>query len=226
MVAPNTFTTTGSHFGTNMTYSPVSHQGRRESLSMFNPQVNLQLATNPAITRPGSVPAQHQQSTALSHTPTHPYNTLPYQFSQPISSAASGVTTAVTTAPSDPTETIFWNPIPGVPGPTLPRDTYPQISPMGLGSVLQHQDMSDKLGRDGFKMSEDWQSSHVHGFTSGSGPNYSQPSHQPQSAGYMHRSAQSYHQQGAGMQYREQAPGSQQGGQEDYATAWYGNSMS
>ncbi|KAH7389589.1 fungal-specific transcription factor domain-containing protein [Phaeosphaeria sp. MPI-PUGE-AT-0046c] len=226
LVAPNTFATTGSHLGSNTTYSPISHAGRRESLSMFSPQVNLQLLTNAAITRPGSVPASHQQSPALNHPLTHPYNTLPYQFPQAVSSAGSNTATTVTSAPSDPTETIFWNPIPGVPGPILPRNTYQQMSPMGLETVLQHRDMGDRLGRDGFKMSEDWQASHLNGFGSGSGPNYGQQSHQPQPAGYMPRGAHSYQQQGDGMQYRGQTHGSQQGGQEDYSATWYGNQMS
>lgn len=226
LVAPNTFATTGSHLSSNTHYPPLSNQGRRESLSMFNPQVNLQLVTNPAIARSGSVPAQHQQSPALNHTSTHPFNTLPYQFSQPMSSVPSNVATTATSTPPDPTETIFWNPIPGVPGPILPRNTHPQISPMGLDSVLQQQDMGDRLGRDGFKMSEDWHSSHVHGFTSGPGSSYSQQNQQPQPTGYMHRGGQGYQQQGDGMQYRGQTHGSQPGGQEDYSTSWYGNQMS
>lgn len=226
LVEPNTFSATRSHTGINTTFSlsSIGHAGRRESLSMFNPQVNSQLVTNSTITRPGSVPNQYQQSHAISHSSNNAYNALPYQFSQNMSSVGSNVARTATSGSSDPSEAIFWNPIPGVPGPILPRNTYQQISPMGLDSVLQQQEIGDRLGRDGFKMSEDWQSSQVHSFTSGSG-SYSQQNHQPQTPGYIHRGSQSYQQQGDRMQFRGQTHNPQQSGQEDFSTTWYGSQM-
>jgi hypothetical protein len=64
---------------------------------------------------------------------------------------------STSTATSDAADAIFWTPIAGMPAPILPRANYQQISPMGLDSVLHTGDMGDRLGRDGFKINEDWQ---------------------------------------------------------------------
>ena len=230
LVAPNTVSTTGNRMGSNVPFSQVSQPNRRESLSMFASQGNLQLATHPAITRPGSVPAtQHHQSPIVGHTPTQTYNTSlplsPYQqYSQSMSSVPSNVSTTVTSPTSDTAETLFWNPIPGMPGPILPRNTYQQISPMGLDSVLQSSDMGDRLGRDGFKISEDWQSSHVNGFTSGSNNGFNGQNSQA-GGGYMqHRGSTSYAPQGDGVGYQQQ--GQHQGQHEEYDGGWYSGQMS
>jgi hypothetical protein len=228
LVAPNTFTTTGNHIGSNLTYSPAGHSGRRESLSMFAPQVSLQLASHPAITRPGSVPAIHHQSSTVGHTSIHSFDSSPYQFSQPMSSVAPNATATVTSPTTNTAETLFWNPIPGMPGPILPRSTYQQISPMGLSSVLQTTEMGDRLGRDGFKMSEDWQSSHVNGFTSTSNNGFSGQNSQSAGTGYMHRGSASYPQPSEGVQYQQQQQhhhNAQSGPQEDYNGVWYSNQM-
>lgn len=241
LVAPNTVPTTSNRMGTNMPYPPVSHPNRRESLSMFTPQGSLQLATHPAITRPGSVPAaQHHQSPAVAHTPLQgqPYNTnIPlsqYQsYSQPISSVPNDVATTITSPNTATAETLFWNPIPGMPGPILPRTNYQQISPMGLDSVLQSSDMGDRLGRDGFKMSEDWQSNHVNGFATGNDTGFAGQGSQPQGT-YMHRgSTAGYEQQGVGEGYQQpqvqqahQGHQGQPGQHEEYDGGWYSGQMS
>jgi hypothetical protein len=226
LIAPNTVSTTGNRVGHNLPFSSVGHENRRESLSMFSPQASLQLATHPAITRPGSVPAQHH-SPAVGHTPTQFNNPLTsYQYPQ-TTSIPSNVSTTVTSPTIDTAEALFWNPIPGMPGPILPRNNYQQISPMGLDSMLQSSDMGDRLGRDGFKISEDWQSSHVNGFTSGNNQGFVPSSNsQPGTVGgYMHRSNANYSQQPDGVGYQQ--PGQHpHGGQEEYDGGWYPGSMS
>jgi hypothetical protein len=225
LVAPNTVPTTHHSLG-QMPYSPVGHANRRESLSMFNPQASLQLATHPAIQRPGSVPATHHQSPSVGHTPTQPYNSLiSYPYSQAMSSVPANVPTTGT-APIDDTQELFWNPIPGAPGPILPRGSYQQMSPMGLSSVLQSPDMGDRLGRDGFKMNEDWQSSHVNGFNSG--PNHGFSAQNSQSGtGYMPRTNPSFSQPVDGVQYQQRPHGEHHHQpQEPYDGGWYSNQMS
>jgi hypothetical protein len=229
LIVPNTVTTTGTnHMGPNIPYSPI-HPQRRESLSMFAPQANLQLATHPAVSRPGSVPAsQHHQPPIVSQS----YNGLPLspyqQYSQSMAAAHSNVSTSTTTTSptADTAETLFWNPIPGMPGPILPRSTYAQISPMGLDSVLQSADMGDRLGRDGFKISENWQSNHVNGFTTGGSNNGFGA--QGSQAGDAYLRSAGYAQQGDGGGYQGQGQGQQGGhGHGEYDGGWgYGGQMS
>jgi hypothetical protein len=141
------------------------------------------------------------------------------QYSQSMS-ASSNVSATVSSPDAETAETLFWNPIPGMQGPILPRNNYQQISPMGLDTVLQAPDMGDRLGRDGFKMSEDWQSSHVNGFSATS------------NTGFTAQNAQvgtfrSYAQPGDAVAYHHQQQ--QHGGhgqQEDYDAGWYPNQMS
>ncbi|EAT87310.2 hypothetical protein SNOG_04919 [Parastagonospora nodorum SN15] len=154
LIVPNTVPTTGLRVGQNLSEWPTTNANRRESLSMFSNQ-SLQLATHPAIARPGSVSVSQHPSPAVAHPPPHSYN--PYaQYTQSIS-VPPNVSAPVTSPNAETAETLFWNPIPGMPGPILPRNTYPQISPMGLDTMLQAPDMGDRLVRDGFKMSEEWQ---------------------------------------------------------------------
>lgn len=96
---------------------------------------------------------------------------------------------------------------------------------MGLGSVLQSPDTGDRLGRDGFKMSEDWQSSHTNGFVSGSTNAYV-GQHNQTGDNYMHRGTTGYGQHGEGVPYPQQQHGGQHGHsapQEEYGGAWYSN---
>jgi len=184
LIVPNTVPTTDLRMSQNVAEWPTPHANRRESLSMFSNQ-GLQLATRP---------------------PPHSYN--PYaQYTQSIS-VPPAVSAPVTSPNVDTAETLFWNPIPGMPGPILPRNTYPQISSMGLDTVLQAPDMGDRLVRDGFKMSEEWQTS---GFTQGSSAAFS--AQNTQQAGYRYEGSGGY-----GQPHGH--------GQEEYDSGWYQGQMS
>lgn len=139
---------------------------------------NLQANTQSG-SRPGSVvPSQHHGSPIVSQTPTQPSFSagMPmssYTYSQSMSSMTIPTTS---TAASEAADAIFWTPIAGMPAPILPRIDYQQISPMGLDSVLHTGDMGDRLGRDGFKINEDWQQTNVDGFGSSAPSGYEQAS--------------------------------------------------
>jgi hypothetical protein len=227
LITPNTVSTTGPNRGP-ISYSPVGHAHRRESLSMFNQQATMQLATHPAIMRPGSVPASHHQSPSVGHhTATQPYNPLStYPYSQSLSTVLPNAP-ATETAPLDDTaQALFWNPIPGMPGPILPRGSYQQLSPMGLNSVLHSPNVGDRLGRDGFKMSEDWPANHVNGFLSGPPHGYSPQNTQPGPA-YLARSNPRFSQPDIDAPQYQQPPHSEQhGSQEPYSGSWYSGQMS
>ena len=221
LVPPNTTTITGHRIGPGRLHPPIAQ--RRERLSMFAPQPRLQLATHPANPRPSSVvSSQHHLSPVVGHTPLQSnYNTgIPmstYQYSQPMSSASS-MSTTMTSRATEPAESMCWNPIPGVPGPIVPRHNYQQISPMGLESVLHNTDMSDRLGRDGFKISEDWRSSHIDGFATGV---YGNP-HSQGGPGYAHRG--SYAQQTDNVSYSQDThEGHHHHTQEEYDPTWWQN---
>jgi hypothetical protein len=203
---------------------------------MFSAQGSLQLATHLAISRPGGVPPQHKHSPIVGHPPTQPFNNnLPisqYQYSQSIAAVTTIASATIAPSITDSAETIFWNPIPGMPGPILPRNNYQQISPMGLDSVLQPSDMGDRLGRDGFKMSEDWQTGHS-GFTSDQNNAFA-PQNSQTGGAYMHRNATSYAQPddvgvSVGGPYQQPQQGHHghagQGQQEEYDGSWYSNQM-
>ncbi|KAH4220221.1 hypothetical protein HBI25_055140 [Parastagonospora nodorum] len=212
LIVPNTVPTTGLRVGQNLSEWPTTNANRRESLSMFSNQ-SLQLATHPAIARPGSVSVSQHPSPAVAHPPPHSYN--PYaQYTQSIS-VPPNVSAPVTSPNAETAETLFWNPIPGMPGPILPRNTYPQISPMGLDTMLQAPDMGDRLVRDGFKMSEEWQTS---GFTQSSSAAYSAQHTQPQSQGYRYEGGVGYGQQHGGHGHGHP--------QEEYDPGWYQGQMS
>jgi hypothetical protein len=75
---------------------------------------------------------------------------------------------------------------------------------MGLESVLHNTDIGDRLGRDGFKISEDWRSSHINGFTTGVGGGIYGNPHSQEDAGYAHR--ESYVQPTDNVGYTRRAP--------------------
>lgn len=133
--------------------------------------------------------------------------------------SASNMSTTMTSTATEPAESMFWNPIPGVPGPILPRHTYQQISPMGLESVLHNTDTSDRLGRDGFKISEDWRSSHINGFATGVGGGVYGHPHGQADAGYAHRG--SFAQQTNDVIYQQGAHDGHHHTQEEYDPGWW-----
>jgi hypothetical protein len=222
LVAPNAMTATGPRPGPGAQHPFVGHPQRRESLSMFA-QNRLQLATHPAISRPSSVVSgQHLPSPVVGHTPIQSaYNTsMPmgtYQYSQPLS-ATSSMPTSMASPTTDAAEAMFWNPIPGLPGPILPRNNYNQISPMGLESVLHITDIGDRLGRDGFKINADWRSSHVNGFnTSVGGSVFGAQGNQADSS-YAHRGSYAPPPDSAGYSH-----GTHDGHHEEYDPGWWQN---
>ncbi|KAF1849858.1 C6 transcription factor-like protein [Cucurbitaria berberidis CBS 394.84] len=225
LVAPNTVTTT---MGLTVTYPPISQANRRESLSMFAPR--MQMATHPVTSRSSSVvSSQHHPSPVVGHAPTHAtYNAsitlASYQYSQSLSSVPSTVPTTGVSPKSETTEALFWTPMPGIPGPILPRNNFLQASPMGLESVLQSADMGDRLGRDGFKINEDWRSSHVNGFNTGTaGSVYGATRNDPAAGNYAHdRGSMSYAQPGDSVAYQQ--PGmNEHHGQGQYNPGWWPN---
>lgn len=173
LVAPNTATLV-NRMGPGG-YSQIPEPHRRGSLSMFANR-NLQVNTHPA-SRPGSVvPSQHHGSPIVSQTPAQPPFSAgmtmgSYAYSQSMSSMTIPTTS---TATSEAADAMFWTPIPGMPAPILPRVSYQQISPMGLDSVLHTGDMGERMGRDGFKINEDWQQTSVNGFGSSAPGGYEQ----------------------------------------------------
>lgn len=137
---------------------------------------NLQVNTHPT-SRPGSVvPSQHHGSPIVSQTPAQPSFSaaMPmgsYTYSQSMSSMTIPTTS---TATAEAADAMFWTPIAGLPAPIVPRVNYQQMSPMGLDSVLHTGDMGDRLGRDGFKINEDWQQTGVNGYGSSAPGGYEQ----------------------------------------------------
>jgi hypothetical protein len=143
-------------------YSQIPEPHRRGSLSMFANR-NLAINTHPASRSNSVVPSQHHSSPIVTQTPSQPPFTAgmsmgSYTYSQSMSPMAVPTTS---TATSEAADGMFWTPIPGMPAPILPRVSYSQVSPMGLDSVLHTGDMGDRMGRDGFKISEDWQQTGV-----------------------------------------------------------------
>ncbi|KAF1839198.1 hypothetical protein BDW02DRAFT_230798 [Decorospora gaudefroyi] len=233
LVAPNSMATTGPRPGPGASQHAFANQPqRRESLSMFA-QNRMQLASHPANSSASStVSSQHHQSPIVGHTPIQSnYNTNmplpPYQYSQSLSSAPPNIPTSMTSPTTDAAEAMFWNPIPGMPGPILPRNNYQQISPMGLESVLHNTDIGDRLGRDGFRINEDWRSSHVNGFNPGvAGSVYGASSNHQADAAYAHRPSyaqQHQHQRpgDGGVPYPAGPPHQQH---EEYDASWWQNS--
>lgn len=173
LVGPNTATLV-SRMGAGG-YSQIPEPHRRGSLSMFANR-NLVVNTHPTSRSNSVVPSQHHSSPIVSQTPNQPPFSagLPmgsYGYSQSMSSMPIATTS---TATSDAADVMFWTPIPGMPAPILPRVSYSQISPMGLESVIHTGKMSERMGRDGFKINEDWQQSGVSSFHAGAPPGYAQ----------------------------------------------------
>jgi hypothetical protein len=130
-----------------------------------------------------------------------------------MSAASSGMPTSSATTIPDSTENIFWTPIAGMPAPILPRANYAQMSPMGLGNLLHAGDMDDRLGRDGFKINEDWQQSAMDSYHGG-GPN-----------GYLDRSSASYPPTDGGV-YQPTNHGAHPGhpaAADEFDPGWWGN---
>ncbi|RMZ69473.1 putative pathway-specific regulatory nit-4 [Pyrenophora seminiperda CCB06] len=191
LMAPNSQTMTGNRIGPGRIH-PLPPQ-RRESLTMFasqnQNQNRQQLVTHLANSRPSSVVSnQGHQSPAVSHNPIQDvYNGLPisnYQYSQSMSTSANMPTT-MTSPTQDTGEGMFWNPIPGMPGPILPRHNYQQMSPMGLETVLHTTDLEDRINRQGFRSVDDWQSSHINNYA---GVYDGSNNHHPGNRGYPHHS--------------------------------------
>lgn len=161
LVAPNTANLVNRMGG----YSTIPEPHRRGSLSMFANR-NLQINTH-SPSGPGSVvPNPHLGSPSVSTPSQSSFSggmpVRPYSYSQSMPMTVPPTSTAA----SEAADGMFWTPIPGIPAPILPRVNYQQISPMGLDSVLHTGDMGDRLGRDGFKINEDWQHNEPSGFGS------------------------------------------------------------
>ena len=210
LLAPNT-TTLVNRVGPGG-YPQASEPPRRDSLSMFANR-NLQVNTHPSSRTSSVVSSQHHGSPIASQTPARvsfsagmPMGSYTYSQSMP-----SMTIPATSTAVSDATEGIFWTPIAGIPAPILPRANYQHISPMGLDSVLHTGDMGERLGRDGFKINEDWQQPSVNSFGSSAPGGYDQTS------------------QGGGsypVSYERNSHGGQHGqAQEDFDPSWWSNGV-
>jgi hypothetical protein len=113
--------------------------------------------------------------------------------------------------------------MPGMTGPIVPRHNYQQIGPMGLESVLHTNNLGDRLGRDGFRINEDWRSSHVNGFTTGVTANiYSAPNNQHNHS-YTPRQSFSAPTDGVGYQSDGQDGNHGHHGQDGYDGGWWQN---
>jgi hypothetical protein len=139
-----------------------------------------------------------------------------------MSSVPSSLSPTATSPTTDPADTLFWTPIPGIPGPILPTNAYRMSGPMGLDSVLQSSNMDDHLSRDGFKINDDWQANHINGISTSTTPGFSVPNSQSGS-NYMHRGTSGFPAGGNGVQYQQPPP--QQQGQEEYEGGWYPNQI-
>lgn len=115
------------------------------------------------------------------------------------------------------------------------------MSSMNLDSVLGSNDMGDRLGRDGFKISEDWQPSHVNGFAPRpTTQSYPQQRAQQPGTTYIHQNHAPYAQGAENVGYQQQHPQHQQHqqrgahgqqqqqhqGGEGYDGGWYPGQMS
>lgn len=202
LVAPNTATLV-NRMGPGG-YPQVPEPHRRGSLSMF---ANRSLHINSP--QAGSVvPSQHHGSPLVSPPPTQPaYNTGMSMGSYSYAQSMSMTVPTTNAAASDAADAMFWTPIAGMPAPILPRVSYQQISPMGLETVLHAGNMGDRLGRDGFKINEDWQQTGVNGFGSST-------------PGYEHGQASGSYP----VSYQRGSHSAQHGqGQEEFDASWWQN---
>ncbi|EUC50061.1 hypothetical protein COCMIDRAFT_82835 [Bipolaris oryzae ATCC 44560] len=227
LMMPNSTANSGNHIGPRTVHTAQSQ--RRESLSMFASQNMMHLATHPAHSRPSSVVStQRHASPAVRHEPLQSnYNSnmsLPYQYAQPMSTATN-MSAPITSPTTDTAESMFWNPMPGIHGPILPRHSYQQIGPMGLESVLHSSaNLDDRIVRDGFRINEDWRSSHVNGFNTGVASNvYSAPNNQHE---HSYAPRQAYAAPTDGVEYPPDAHDTHHGhrghhGQDGYNATWW-----
>ncbi|KAH6639493.1 fungal-specific transcription factor domain-containing protein [Boeremia exigua] len=207
LVAPNTVTLVNRKGPGG--YSQIPEPDRRGSLSMF---ANMNMQPNPHNkARSGSVvPSQHHGSPTVSTTSPQPAFSagMPMGSYTSYSQSMSMAIPTTSTATSEAADAMFWTPIAGMPAPILPRVNYQQISPMGLDSVLHTGNMGDRLGRDGFKINEEWQQTGVNGYVS-SAP------------GYEHGQAGGSYP----VSYQRGGHGAQDGqAQEHFDTSWWHNS--
>ncbi|KAF1960318.1 hypothetical protein CC80DRAFT_404446 [Byssothecium circinans] len=172
----------GAGYGSLTPSPPSSTQPmRHESQGMFAPTSNKRENTQ-IPSHPPPLPTSHAQSPGpvmiANHHPQPPQQSpLPQQRNQRhsisqshiIPSYPSSATLTPRPAPQPPpttqqqppnpspsAETLFWTPEPGIGVPILPRNNC-QMSPMDLDSMLRNVDAWDRFGRDGFKMSDQWQ---------------------------------------------------------------------
>ena len=151
--APRLNTAVPSRMKVESEHSPVPSSAisaRRESLSMF---------AHP-IQQPPSHPATSQANILRTQTQTHRPRPHIVQSYSPSSVTTPQDDVPVTHAPqtTGSAETLFWNPLPNMAGmgvPILPRNSYP-VGPMDLDNMLGSSNEWDRFGRDGFKMSENW----------------------------------------------------------------------
>ncbi|KAF1975996.1 hypothetical protein BU23DRAFT_552003 [Bimuria novae-zelandiae CBS 107.79] len=157
LVWPRLNTRLPSRTNTGAEHSPVpssAHSNRTESLSMFaRPgRKGVRLPSHPATSQPGMLRSQTKHRGSLPHI-------LPSYSSSSTSTPQTDISTSQAhQATTDSADTLFWNPFPNMGGlgvPILPRSNYP-AGPMDLDNMLGSSDEWDRLGRDGFKMSETW----------------------------------------------------------------------
>jgi len=224
LVAPNTVPKTAHKLGIHIPYSPHDHHNptRRESLSVFG-QSHLSLAQHSIPTRPSStVSTQHLPSPAVGHIPMQSYSApIPltsFPYSQPMSTVTADTVSTSDTSPvsSSAADSLFWTPIPGLPGPILPRNNYQHPSAMGVEPMLQSSDMGERLGRDGFKINEDWRSSHVSDFNTGTGDSVFGTAVATQHTGYT-TNRSGYAQSSDTVAYAQSSHHEQQ----DYVPGWW-----
>lgn len=174
LVAPKTMPTTAHKHGITIPYSPHDHNlNRRDSLSMFE-QSRLSLAQHSVPSRRSSVTTtRHLQSPATDHVSMQSYSApislASFSYSQTMSTATVDTVSTSNISPvsSSAVESLFWTPIPGLPGPILPRNNYQQPGSIGLESLVRSSDMGERLGRDGFEMNDEWRRSQVNEYHTG-----------------------------------------------------------
>ena len=222
LIIPNRAGVDGSRIGPIM---PVNDLHRKQSLSMFG-QGYLHLATHPAPSQSNSVVSgQHYQSPVTSHTPTQPtfnaaISPTSYHYPHPLPSVPPNVSTTSTPPTRNATDSIYWNAVPSMSASTMPRVSYRQMSPIDAQAVIQSAGPDDRLGRDGFKINEDWRPESINGFAPNDATHvYGIPGGQPD-VSFMRRS--SGYPPDAAVAYQHPPPnGRHEHGQHVYDPAWW-----
>lgn len=171
----------GVGFGSMSSAVPPS---QRESLNMFahpDPKTT-QMPPNPTI-----LSSSASSSVSSQTKPNQLHHRAPQQ-QQPqqriVSTYPPASSSALQTQPPAPpstapasmaADTLFWGP-PGIGMPIVPRNY--QMSPMDLDSMLGNANEWDRLSRDGFKMSDQWQQDPMTPF-GGGGAGGPDPGHHP-----------------------------------------------